>query len=231
MPTVLITSANRGLGLEFARQYLQQGWAVLAACRKPDAAIDLKKLDRGPGGSLRLIAMDVTEAASIRDAALALAKQPIDLLLNTAGIMGAGEQPLGRTDYRIWAQVLEVNTFGPLRVLEAFLPNLFAGSHKQVVSITSGMGSITDNRSGGHTAYRTSKAALNMAMRNAALELVKKGITCIVMNPGWVKTDMGGPGATLTAEASIGAMIRGIGQLDIAASGSFLNYDGRTYAW
>ncbi|MEO7774779.1 MAG: SDR family oxidoreductase [Steroidobacteraceae bacterium] len=231
MPSVLITSANRGLGLEFARQYLQRGWAVIAACRSPEAATDLKKLDRGPGGSLRLVAMDVTEEKTIRDAAVSLLKQPIDVLLNTAGIIGKGELPLGRTDYRIWAQVLEVNTFGPWRVLEAFLPNLLAGTLKQAVSITSGMGSIADNTSGSYLAYRTSKAALNMAMRNAAIELKGKGVTCVVMDPGWVKTDMGGPRATLTPEQSVTSMLRTIDKLDLAATGRFLNHDGKTRAW
>ena len=198
MPAVLITGANRGLGLEFARQYLADGWQVFAACRDPASAGELQRLARDSSGKLTIVAMDVTEAASIRKAAIQLEDVAIDLVINSAGIVGVSGQRAGNIDYASWAHVLDVNTMGPLRVLEDFLDHIARSERRLVVTITSGMGSIGDNTSGGSIAYRTSKAAVNMVMRSAAIDLAPRRIICVVVNPGWVKTDMGGPSATLT---------------------------------
>jgi len=231
MPAVLITSANRGIGFEFARQYLAEGWQVFAACRNPASAAALRNLEQRSGGKLSTLAMDVTDADSVRRAANKLDGAAIDVLINSAGIVGASGQRVGTVDYESWARVLEVNTLGPLRVLEAFLENLSRGERKLAVTITSGMGSIGDNTSGGSIAYRSSKAAVNMAMRSASIDLASRGIVCVVINPGWVKTDMGGPNATLTAEASVTAMRALIASLGREHSGKFFHYDGREYPW
>ncbi|MBV8911390.1 MAG: SDR family oxidoreductase, partial [Gammaproteobacteria bacterium] len=224
-------SANRGLGLEFASQYLAAGWQVHAACRRPQAARGLEHLAHGRTGELNVLAMDVTRQESVAAAAASLRGKALDLLINSAGIIGASHQRSGQIDYASWAEVLNVNTLGPMRVTEAFIEHLARSERKLVVTITSGMGSIADNSSGGSIAYRSSKAAVNMAMRSAAIDLRERGIACVVVNPGWVRTDMGGPNATLSAEASVSAMRRLIENLGFSQSGKFFNYDGREYPW
>ena len=231
MPSALITGANRRIGLEFARQYLADGWQVYAACRDRDSASELRRLADGSGHKLRIIALDVTDPSSIKAAAAELGGQAIDLLINNAGVMGARNQTIGNIDYDAWAKVLDANTMGPMRVSEAFVDNVARSERKLIVTITSGMGSIADNTSGGSIAYRSSKAAVNMVMRSLAIDLAPRGITCVVVNPGWVQTDMGGPQATLTTTDSVKRLRRLIETLGPAQSGKFFNYDGREYAW
>ena len=231
MNTVLVTGANRGLGLEFVRQYAADGWRVVAACRDPGAAGELNRLAAESGGRISVIALDVSDLASVRAAAQSLAGAPLDLLINNAGVGSPRGQKLGALDYAAWARVLDVNTLGPMRVTEAFLDHLAAGGGKKVVTITSGMGSIADNGSGGSYAYRSSKAAVNMVVKSLSLDLAPRGITCIVMNPGWVRTDMGGPGGKISPEESIAAMRKVIARLTPTDSGKFFNYDGGQYPW
>jgi len=231
MASVLITGANRGLGFEFARQYSAEGWGVYAASRNPAAAEQLRGLAQQAPDRFTLVAMDVTDAESIRTAARQLRHTAIDVLINNAGISGAGGQVTGKVDYESWARVLDVNMMGPLRVTEAFVDQLARSERRLVVTITSGMGSLSDNTSGGSIAYRSSKAGVNMVMRSAALDLAPRGISCVVVNPGWVKTDMGGPGARLTAQQSVAALRRLIETFGPAHSGKFYNYDGREYPW
>ena len=231
MPTTLVTGANRGLGLEFARQYAAEGWQVIAACRAPKGAKELQQIAAASGGRIRILEMDVTDAASVRAAAAGLKGEVIDLLLNNAGVGGPPGQQLGKLDYAGWARVLDTNTLGPMRVVEAFLENV-ANSHlKQVVTITSGMGSIEDNTSGGRYAYRSSKAAVNMVMKSLSVDLAPRGITCVVMNPGWVRTDMGGASGTLSPAESIQSLRSVIAALRPEDSGKFLNYTGKPYPW
>jgi NAD(P)-dependent dehydrogenase (short-subunit alcohol dehydrogenase family) len=225
----MITSANRGLGLEFARQYAADGWRIFAACRNPHAAADLRDLARA--GPVTIFPMDVTDPQSIERAKAGLAEEAIDVLINSAGIVGKQNQRAGNVDYEVWKQVLDVNTLGPLRVTEAFTDQIVRGERKLVVTITSGMGSLADNISGGAIPYRSSKAAVNMAMRSAAIDLAPRGIACVLVNPGWVKTDMGGQGAPLTATESVAALKRLIASIGLAQSGKFFNYDGREYPW
>jgi NAD(P)-dependent dehydrogenase (short-subunit alcohol dehydrogenase family) len=229
MPSILITGANRGLGFEFARQYAADGWQVFATCRHPYAAATaLQELARA--GVVRIIPLDVTNLESVRQAATQI-EEPIDILINSAGIGGKREQQTGNVDYESWREVLNVNTMGPLRVTEAFVDHLARSERKLVVTITSGLGSITDNTSGGSIPYRSSKAAVNMVMRTVSIDLAPRGITSVVINPGWVKTDMGGPSAPLTPTESVSAMRRLIGKLGPAESGKFFNHDGREYPW
>ena len=229
MPSIMITSANRGLGLEFARQYAADGWRVFAACRNPHAAADLDKLARSR--AVTVFPMDVTDQSSIRDAAAGLNDESIDVLLNSAGIIGKSGQRAGNIDYDSWARVLDVNTMGPLRITEAFVEHVARSERKLVVTITSGLGSLTDNTSGGSIPYRSSKAAVNMAMRSAAIDLAARSIACVLVNPGWVKTDMGGPGAPLKPSESVAALKGLIATFGLAHSGKFFHYDGREYPW
>ena len=231
MPGVLITSANRGLGLEFARQYVADGWFVFAACRDPASGGDLQRLAKSAGGRLTIVAMDVTDSESVRSAARQMKDVVIDIVINSAGITGVSGQKVGKIDYDFSAHVLNVNTMGPLRVIESFVDHIARSERRLVVTITSGMGSIGDNTSGGSIAYRSSKAAVNMVMRSAAIDLAPRHITCVVVNPGWVKTDMGGPNATLTPRESVTALRRLIETFGPAHSGKFYHYDGREYPW
>jgi NAD(P)-dependent dehydrogenase (short-subunit alcohol dehydrogenase family) len=231
VPTTLITGANRGLGLEFARQYAAEGWQVLAACRAPKAAKELQRIAAESVGRIRVIEIDVTDAASVRAAAAGLKGEAIDLLLNNAGVGGPSGQQLGSLDYTAWARVLDANTLGPMRVSEAFLENVAQSGDKRIVTITSGMGSLEDNTSGGSYAYRSSKAAVNMVMKSLSLDLAPRGITCVVLNPGWVRTDMGGSRGTLSPAESAEAVRSVIDSLRPEDSGKFLNYTGKPYPW
>ena len=157
--------------------------------------------------------------------------QAIDLLLNNSGIIGPQGQTIGNIDYDAWAEVLDVNTLGPMRVSEAFVEHVARGDRKLMVTLTSGMGSLADNTSGGSIAYRSSKAAVNMVMRSLAIDLASRGITCVVVNPGWVQTDMGGPNASLSPSESVSRLRRLIEGWGPTHSGKFFNHDGREYAW
>ena len=175
--------------------------------------------------------MDVTNSKSARAAAAQLKDVAIDLVINCAGITGVSGQKVGKVDYDSWAHVLDVNTMGPMRVIESFTDQIARSERRLVVTITSGMGSLSDNTSGGSIAYRSSKAAVNMVMRSAAIDLAPRRIICVVVNPGWVKTDMGGPNATLTPQESVTAMRRLIEKLGPHQSGKFFHYDGSEYPW
>jgi NAD(P)-dependent dehydrogenase (short-subunit alcohol dehydrogenase family) len=231
MPTVLITGANRGIGLEFARQYATDGWDVFASCRNPKAAKELASLVRSSGDKVTVLAMDVTDGESVHAAVRQFRNAAIDLLVNNAGISGMSGQRTGHIDYENWAQVLDVNTMGPMRVIEAFADHVARSERRLIVTITSGMGSLADNTSGGSIAYRTSKAAVNMAMRSVAAELGPRGITCVVVNPGWVKTRMGGAGAPLPVQDSVAAMRRLLDRLRPSDSGKFFDRDDGEHPW
>ena len=226
MTTVLISGANRGLGLEFVRQYVSQGAEVIAGCRNPGAAKDLKA---ALGATGRIHALDVTDQGCVDEFKDRVGSKPIDILVANAGVYGGRRQSFNDIDYHAWAQTFEVNTFGPVRLAQAFAPNVEAAKGK-LVAITSLMGSIADS-SGGYFAYRASKAALNSAFKGVAMALKDSGVITAVLHPGWVQTDMGGKGAPLTPEQSVTGMrkvIEGLGEADI---GSFHDYSGKVLPW
>lgn len=226
MPTVLITGANRGIGLEFVRQYAGDGWRVHAAARNPDKANELAALP----GEFTVHALDVTDGRQVAELAAALADEPIDLLINNAGAAGRGGSDFGRIDYDLWQETMAVNTLAPVRVAEAFAANLERGGRKLLVSMSSRMGSITE-MAGGALIYGASKAALNAAMKTLAADLRGRRITVVVFHPGWVRTDMGGASAPVTPEASVAGMRRVIDGLTPADSGKFLDRDGAEIPW
>ena len=237
MPTVLITGTNRGLGLEFTRQYAADGWQVLACCRKPDEAEALHSLAAARPSDMRIFPLDVTDFSAIDDLADQLRGEPIDLLLNNAGAMGpkpseqkANGQLFGSINYDIWQDIIRINTFAPVKMAEAFMDHVAAGTQKKIVSISSVLGSIAET-SGNFYAYRTSKAALNMAMASLSKDLAARGIIVAVFCPGWVKTDMGGPQAEIMPEVSISGVRRQIAQLTLEASGSFHRYNEDVLSW
>jgi NAD(P)-dependent dehydrogenase (short-subunit alcohol dehydrogenase family) len=227
MPRCLITGANRGLGLEFTRQYAAEGWHVIATCRQPQSAVALAAVP----GNVRVEALDVTDFAAIAALADHLGGEPIDLLINNAGVYGPSQVRYDQIDPAVWADVLAVNAIAPLVVSAAFVPAVTKGAHRKIVSLTSLMGSIADNSSGGAYYYRSSKAALNAAMRSLAIDLKGQGIIVAVLHPGWVRTDMGGAKAPLDVETSVQGMRRVIANLTPADSGRFFNHDGRELPW
>ena len=229
--SVLVTGANRGLGLEFVRQYAQAGWKTYAACRSPKSAKELKALQNQHAGRITVLSLDVTDAASIRTAAATLRGEPIDLLLNNAGVGSPPAQKIGSFDYAAWAKVLDANVLGPARMVEAFVENVATGRDKRIVTLTSRMGSIADNSSGGSYAYRSSKAGVNAAMKSFAIDLAPRGITCVVVHPGWVRTDMGGAGGKLAPAESVKSLRALIAGLTPADSGKFFNVDGEELPW
>jgi len=227
MPTVLITGANRGIGLEFARQYSAAGWKVHAAARRPAAAADLARID----GKVSVHQLDITEPAQIAALAEELKDEPIDLLINNAGVGAQGKAELGEIDYDQWLSALNTNTLAPLRLTEAFLDHVTASKHKLIVFLSSRAGSITNNIAGGRYPYRSSKAALNMVVRSLAIDLAKQGVITVALHPGWVRTDMGGDRAPLDAFTSVQHMRTLIDRLEPHYNGHFLNYDGADLTW
>lgn len=227
MATVLITGASRGLGLEFCKQYAAEGWEVLACCRHPEKADKLAGIKNA-----RLLSLDVTDFAQIGRLAKEIKDISIDVLINNAGIYGdSAGHGFGQLDYGAWTRTLAINAQAPVKMAEAFLPHLQRGRMKRLVSISSQMGSITDNVSGGSILYRTSKAALNAAMKSLSIDLKDLGIGVFILHPGWVKTDMGGPNALIDAELSVTGMRRVIADSTLRQSGSFLKYDGSILPW
>ena len=231
MKTILITGANRGLGLEFSRQYAQAGWQVIACCRYPDRATDLNNLAEDYQ-SIKLECLDVADFEQIDRLAQKLTNQAIDVLLNNAGLYGDTSQSgFGKLDYQVWSDTLRVNTLAPLKMAEAFLPHLQASDKKLLVTVSSLMGSITDNTSGGSIVYRSSKAAVNAAMKSLAIDLRQQEIGVLILHPGWVKTDMGGPNALIEVDESITGMRAVIDDFSLDQTGCFLKYNGQAMAW
>ena len=226
MPTALITGAGRGLGLEFSRQFADDGWTVLAGVREPEKADDLRRID----GDVSPVPLDVADPASVAILGERLSGVPIDLLINNAGVYGPRQMVLGEFDYDAWREVFEVNTLAPMRVAEAFIEHIRAGEGRKIVTVSSKMGSIADS-SGGSYIYRSSKAGVNAAMKALAMDLQPEGFTIVVVHPGWVRTDMGGPSASIDAVESITGLKRVIDGLSPSDTGRFFNYDGSEIPW
>ena len=220
MPEVLITGANRGIGFELARQYSEDGWDVVAAVRQPSPELDSL--------GVRVEKLELTDLETVASFGQRI-EGPLDLLVANAGVMHPREAETAE-DAEAWVEMLKVNSIAPYLLARSCLDHL-AGAKGKAIAITSGMGSIADNSSGGYVPYRSSKAALNMAWRSLALDTRRQGIVCAVLNPGWVKTRMGGPGARTTPQESVAAMRRTIEKLTPGQSGGFFNYDGRPYPW
>lgn len=225
----VVTGASRGIGLELVRQLSERGEQVWAFARDPGAG-PLSRLVAPASGRVTAVACDVGSQRSVGEAAARLGGEAVDVLVNNAGVMGTMTSLEG-CDFEDMLHTIDVNALGALRVARALLANLMAGSTRRIVSISSGMGSIGDNTSGGAYGYRMSKAALNMANRSLSVDLRDRGFTCVVMNPGWVQTDMGGGGAPTPVQESVSKMLAIIDGLTPAQSGSFLNYRGGTLEW
>jgi NAD(P)-dependent dehydrogenase (short-subunit alcohol dehydrogenase family) len=227
MLNILITGANRGLGLSFAQQYARDGWRVYATCRTPETASELKASE---STKLSVHALDVTVAASIAALHDELSDVALDILLNNAGYLGPEPQGLHQTDDEQWLQQFRVNTIAPLRMTEAFLGSIERSERKQILNISSILAS-NGNAFGGYYPYRATKGGLNAVTKNLAIDLEDRGITVAVFHPGWVRTEMGGPRADLSADESAEALRAIFNKLTPADSGKYFNYTGKELAW
>ncbi len=227
MKTAFITGANRGLGLEFVKQLDNSGYQVLAGCRKPETAVALKQVINEEN----IIQIDTAKPVSIKTAAITIGHRihQLAILINNAGIGYDNDQTIATFDIDKMLNTFLINTIGPCLVAKELKSLLKSGSI--LVNISSLMGSITDNSSGGGYSYRSSKAALNMITRNLSIEWAGSGIIVFSMHPGWVRTDMGGPNAPLGSEESIAGMVDFMEQARSSANGKFYNYKGELLPW
>jgi NAD(P)-dependent dehydrogenase (short-subunit alcohol dehydrogenase family) len=226
MKTVLISGANRGIGLEHAQRYAAAGAHVIAAVRDT-ASSDLKAL----GANVDIIAYDAADPAAPTAVKKAIGDRPIDLLFNNAGIYGGDKQSFGSVDPDAFAEVIQINTLAPLLMAQALIDNVAASERKIIANQSSLMGSIADNGAGGYHAYRASKAALNMLTKGLANDLRSRGVTVVTLHPGWVKTRMGGPNAPVTTADCAAGQQKILAALTPAQSGKFFNYDGKELPW
>ncbi|AXN31099.1 SDR family oxidoreductase [Vibrio coralliilyticus] len=226
MKTVLITGANRGIGLSLVKNYLAQGWQVHATYRSEKSSQDLLELE---GDNLTCHPLDVTDYQGLSEFANAL--PALDVLINNAGYYGPKGYGFGNTDIDEWRKVLEINTIAPLKLVEALFPNLQKGQLKKIACLSSKVGSMTENTSGGGYIYRSSKAALNSVVKSLSNDLSSQDFTVLALHPGWVQTEMGGPNALIDTQTSAAGLVEVIESADISRSGEFINYDGSALPW
>ena len=229
MNTMLITGANRGLGLEFTRQYAEAGWKVFACCRSPESAQSLIQLAKAH--DVEFQKLDVTNESDINRLAVLLDGRPIDHLILNAGVLGEKCANLGEMTQADWLEVLTINTVAPALLIQALRENVASSELKTIVGISSRVSSLDDNGSGGMYSYRASKAAFNQILVSAARNLSEQGVKTIALHPGWVQTDMGGTDASFTVEESVTGMRKVIGELTVDDSGCFKVFDGSSVAW
>ena len=233
MKTTLITGANRGIGLEFAKQYAAHGWRVFACTRNAEKSDDLNVLATKQPGQITVHTLDVEDHAQIDELARSLSGESIDLLINNAGIYAESHHSgvFTSANYEAWARTFLVNTMATLKMTQAFTSQILRSSQKKMVTISSKMGSIADNTGGGSYMYRSSKAAVNMVVKTLAVDLKPSGLIAAALHPGWVQTAMGGPNALISTTKSVSGMRRVIDGLTLADSGRFIAYDGQTIPW
>ncbi len=227
MTTVMITGANRGIGLELTRQYAADGARIFACCRSPRTARELQDLAAASDSRVTLHSLDVTRAEDISALRQTVGRTPIDILFNNAGISGGKGDTV---DYAAWEEAFRVNTIAPYRMAQAFRTNLAASRERKLATISSMMGSIAYN-AGDRAAYRSSKAAVNQVMKGLAIEFEKDGITVVILHPGWVRTDMGGSQAPVSPAESARGLRRVIASATLRDSGRFVDYQGEELPW
>ena len=228
--TILITGANRGIGLEFARQFSEDGWQVLACCRNPEGAKDLQSL-AAACSQIKIYSLDVTDYDQLAALSSQLQQQSIDILLSNAGIYGPRGSAFGEVDVEAWQQVFEVNSIAPLKLAQAFVTQVAASRQKLIAMVSSKMGSIEDNGSGGGYIYRSSKTALNQVVKSLSIDLTERGVSVVSLHPGWVKTDMGGANAETDVKHSVAGLKRILTRAGLAQSGHFFDFDGSEIPW
>ena len=232
MNSILVTGSNRGLGLEWVSQYADKGWRVYATCRYPEQADELQEL-AVQQDNVTVHRLDVTDAEQLAALCQEIENVDIDVLVNNAGVYHEqwGKDPLGQISYEAWQHTFDVNTLGPMRVSEVLVEHVARSKIRLVVAITSHMGSIEDITSARDYAYRSSKAALNAAMKGLSIEVADRGVGVLLLHPGWVRTRMGGDSAPLSTEKSVNGMRQLVESFNMSQSGSFLRYDGTIMPW
>jgi len=229
--TILITGANRGIGLELSREFANYGWQVLACCRDPQNAVELKELAARAGGRIRCFALEVTDEEQIRELAKTLADEKIDILLNNAGVSGPEQQDFGPIDSETWLKTFHINSIAPMQMVSAFVEQVAGSRRKVIATMGSQLGSLTENSMGGMYAYRSAKAAVHMVMKNLAIDLHGRGITAVALHPGWVRTRMGGPQAPLTPRQSAADLFQVLTSLTIKDTGKLWAHNGQVIPW
>lgn len=229
MTTVLITGANRGIGLEHARRFAASGAKVFAACRAPGA--ELLALAQAHPDQVITLAYDATDVAGAKALKAAVGETPLDILLVNAGVYGGDGQRLGAIDPHAFMDTLRINTLAPLLAVDALADNVARSQRKLIALQSSLMGSIADNGSGGFHAYRASKAALNMLAKGLSVDLAGKGVTVVTLHPGWVRTRMGGPNAPVSVEECVDGQQKLLAGLTTSQSGGFFDYTGKALSW
>ena len=228
--SILITGTNRGIGLEFVKHYIKNNEKVIATCRNRNSAKDLLELENTTN-NLSLVELDVSNPNSINNFTSKIAGLPIDTFISNAGVSGPQNIEFGNFDAKEWLDVFNVNTIAPLLITQKILKNLRLGKDKKLVFISSKVGSIEDNTSGGMYIYRTSKTALNQVIKSLSIDLKGENFIVVALHPGWVQTDMGGPNALIDTETSVKGLIEVIDNLTPKNSGKFYNYDGSPIPW
>ena len=228
--TVFITGTNRGLGLEFTKQFSKKNYLVFGCCRNLQNATELRKLTkRFP--YIKLFQADITNSLDLEAIADELGNQHIDILINNAGVSGDHNENLENLTEESLLSVFKTNTIAPFNVIKFLYKNILAGQEKKIVNISSSMASISKNTTGGSYSYRSSKASLNALMKTLAIDLQKVDIKVLLLHPGWVKTDMGTDQAQLTPEQSVEGMLQIIENFTENEPAPFLNYKGETLPW
>ena len=230
MSRYVVTGTNRGIGLEFVRQLLAQGHDVVATARDPGTVPALQDLQQ-TNSQLILLPLDLPDENSINTFARQVGATPVDVLINNAGIYGPRQASLGQLKTADWEQVMLVDLIAPMILTQALMPALRQGNDKRIAFLSSMMGSIADNSSGGSYLYRSAKAGLNQAVKSLAVDLARERFVVLPLHPGWVQTDMGGPNALIDTPTSVRGLLQRIQTAGVAESGTFLNYDGKTIAW
>ena len=236
MPSMLVTGASRGLGLEMVRQFVGDGWRIYACCRTPETATELAALAARSDGAITLHTLDVLKPEQVTALADEFRGTPIDMLVNNAGLLGCtidamGPAAFGSIDYDAWREVHEINTMAPLRVTEAFVDHVAQSDLKLLFFMSTHMGCITELADGGLYPYRSSKAALNLLVKGLSIDLAPRGVRTIAVHPGWVVTDMGGPDAPVVKEDSIAGIRQVVANYGADQTGCFYQYDGRELPW
>jgi NAD(P)-dependent dehydrogenase (short-subunit alcohol dehydrogenase family) len=228
MATVLVTGANRGIGLELVRRYAGRGEQVIACCRDAAGADALSKVE----GDVQVHEVAIGEASSVAGLQQRLGERPIDILINNAGMAGPApaRQSALDMDWDGWLETFAINTLAPLRLVQTLLPNLKAGFEPKAVTITSQLGALSLNWPMMY-AYCASKAAVNKVMRMLSADLAKDGITVLLVHPGHVKTDMGGPNAEISVQESGSGIVSVVDRSSLAQTGSFLKWNGEPHDW
>lgn len=240
MPTLLVTGANRGIGLELCKQCLPLGWTVIATCRNPNKAEALLALaessvkfneSNSEYGMLSVHPLDVKSSEQLDALKTFIKNKPIDVLFNNAGVHALDASRFGDCDDKVWEEAVQVNLLAPMKMMEHFVDNIADSDMRIIANLSSKMGSMTDNNSGGSYAYRATKAALNAVTVSAAQDLQRRDIIVMILHPGWVRTDMGGPHGELSVEQSVTMLLAIINNADMTYSGRFLDVDSTDIPW